>query len=60
MVGWLEDDPPASFEKVKKSRKIVKIFRGHQNTHFQGIKQYKPMATLSDFPYNNALFGLVI
>ena len=25
-----------------------------------GIKQYKSMAILRDFPYNNALFGLVV
>ena len=26
----------------------------------EGIKQYKSMVILVDFPYNNALFGLVI
>ena len=37
--------------------------RHHQGslngTHFGGIKQYKSMAILRDFPYNNALSGLV-
>ena len=28
-------------------------------THFGGIEQYKSMEILRDFPYNNALFGLV-
>ena len=33
--------------------------RGLQITHFGGIKQYKSMVVLRDFPYNNVLFGLV-
>ena len=28
-------------------------------THFGGIKQYKSMAILRDFPYTSALFGLI-
>ena len=32
------------------------IYRGHQITPMLGgIKQYKPMAILRDFPYSNAL-----
>ena len=34
--------------------------RGHQITHIGGIKQYKSMVILRDFPYNSAVFGLVI
>ena len=29
-----------------------------KGTHFGGIKQYKSMAMLRDFPNNHALFGL--
>ena len=31
----------------------------YKNTNFGEIKQYKSMVILTDFPYNNALFGLV-
>ena len=35
-------------------------YRGHYVTHLGGIKQYKSMVIFGDFPYYNALFGLVI
>ena len=43
----------------KETTKIVKDLRGHYITHLGGIKQCKSMVIFSDFPYYNALFGLV-
>ncbi len=36
------------------------LCRDHQITHLGRIKQCKCIVILGDFPYNSALFGLVI
>ena len=35
-------------------------YQKHQPTNFGGIKQYKYMVILRDFPFSGALFGLAI
>ena len=46
---------------VWKQLKGLRFGQGSLNgTHFGGIRQYKSMVNLSDLPYNNALFGLVM
>ena len=52
-LGMLEEIVVSSWNGLVSAQVI------QNGTHFGGIKQYKSMAILKDFPNNNALFGLV-
>ena len=58
--------PPGTMEHIESEDVVIFLkywtmgMQGSLNYQFWGIKQYKRMVVLRDFPYNSTLFGFVI
>ena len=62
---FVKQDSGGEDVAVKRLRRFFKdnhlsLSKGHEITYFGGIKQCKCREILRDFPYNSAVFGLVI